>query len=58
MENPRHIEGEEWRMSNSNPREGGVTRRTPVPGDARREPEPQGADMPEWLAKELFKIFI
>ncbi len=52
------IEGEEWRMSNSNSREGGAARGRPVPGDDRRVPEPQGAELPEWLAKQLFKIFV
>jgi hypothetical protein len=58
MENPRHIDGEEWRMPNVNPRKAGATSGKPVPGEARREPEPTRAEMPEWLAKELFKIFV
>jgi hypothetical protein len=58
MDNPTDIDGEEWRMSNSDPREGRVARGTPVPEDARREPQPPRAEMPEWLAKELFKIFV
>jgi hypothetical protein len=58
MENPRHIDEEEWRMANVNPPEGGVTQGTPVPRDTRHEPEPPEGEMPEWLAKELFKIFV
>ncbi len=58
MENPRHIDGEEWRMPNVDPRNVSATPGKSVPGEARREPEPTRAEMPEWLAKELFKIFV
>lgn len=57
MESPRDIDGEEWRMSDLNSRERRAARGTPVPGDARREPEPP-PEMPEWLARELFRIFV
>jgi hypothetical protein len=56
MESPSTIE-EERRMANSKTREEGTHRDAPS-RDTRGEDEKPRAEMPEWLAKELFKIFV
>ena len=56
MESPSNIE-EERRMANSKARDGGPHRDAPT-GETRGEDEKPRAELPEWLAKELFKIFV
>lgn len=56
MESPSTIE-EERRMADSKARERGPHRDAPS-RETRGEDEKPRAELPEWLAKELFKIFV
>lgn len=57
MEHPIRIDGREETMADSTMRTRTGAAREARP-EVRREAEAPRAELPEWLAKELFKIFV